>query len=149
MERVAKWLLYAQLALTVAALVLVGVALTSDTTTTSGGIVIRGTMVSTPVILCGVLLIAAGILGLVALRRHSMYLRAGLILLAPLIVAVGSSLPSESDARTQVLLGEDTFGPIEETLRLLSWSASLVFGALLGAAVSGVLLLQLKRRQTP
>lgn len=149
MVRAAKWLLYGELALTVAALVMAGVALTSGTTTTSGGTVVGGAMVSTPVILCGVLLIAAGVLGLVALRRPRVRVRAGIILLAPLAFAVASSLsalPAEDDSGTQVLMTSQVMESFEETLRLLEWSSSLVVGAVVGAAMSGVLLLRLKRR---
>jgi hypothetical protein len=43
----------------------------------------------------------------------------------------------------------DVMRSFEETLRLLEWSSSLVLGAVIAAAVSGVILLLLRRRQTP
>jgi len=152
MVRAAKWLLYGELALTVAALLMAGMALTSDMTTTPGGAVVGGAMVSTPVLLCGVLLIVGGVLGLVAVRRPSLSVRAGIILLAPLAFAVVSSLAAlsgDDDAGTHALMTSDAMRSFEDTLRLLEWSSSLVFGAVIAAAVSGVLLLLLWRRQTP
>jgi hypothetical protein len=151
MVRAAKWLLCVQLVLTVAALVVAGMALTPSTTSTSGGSVVGGAMVSMPVIACGVLLIAAAILGLVALRRPNLYLHAGIALLAPLVLAVGSSLSAwsdESDVSAEALLPSGVWQSFEETLRLLELSASLVLGAVIAAAVSGVLFLRVRRRQT-
>src|SRR5687768_5674440 len=109
MQKAATWLLCAQLALTVAALVLAVMTMTSKLTTTSGMAVAGGVMVSTPVIICGVVLLAAGILGLVALRRPSLYLWAGIILLAPLALAAASSVPGEEETSSQVLLPQGTW----------------------------------------
>jgi hypothetical protein len=146
MQKAATWLLCAQLALTVAALVLAVMAMTSKLTTTSGMAVAGGVMVSTPVIICGVVLLAAGILGLVALRRPSLYLWAGIILLAPLALAAASSVPGEEETSSQVLLPQGTWQSFQQSLRLLEWSAGLMFGAVIVAALAAVLLLQLRRR---
>jgi hypothetical protein len=115
-------------------------------TTASGGTVIGGAMVSMPVFACGVLLLAGAVLGLVALRRPHLHLHAGIALLAPLVLAVGSSLSAwseEGDVGTEVLMWRS----LEETLRLLELSAALVLGAVIPAAVSGVLFLRFRRRQ--
>jgi hypothetical protein len=146
MQKAATWLLCAQLALTVAALVLAVMTMTSKLTTTSGMAVAGGVMVSTPVIICGVVLLAAGILGLVALRRPSLYLWAGIILLAPLALAAASSVPGEEETSSQVLLPQGTWQSFQQSLRLLEWSAGLMFGAVIVAALAAVLLLQLRRR---
>jgi hypothetical protein len=146
MQKAATWLLCVQLALTVAALVLAVMAMTSKLTTTSHMTVAGGVMVSTPVIVCGVLLLAAGILGLVALRRRSLYLRAGIILLAPLVLAAASSVPGEEETGSQVLLPQGAWQSFQQTLRLLEWSSGLILGAVIVAALAAVLLLQLRRQ---
>lgn len=153
MRRTAKWLLYGQLTLTAAALVLTGLALTSSTTTrstTTGMTVVGGAMVSTPVIVVGVLLIAAAVLGLLALRRPNLHSWAVIALLAPLVSALATSATgsTEEDAAGTHLL--TTYGiaqSFEETLRLLELSSWLILGAAILAAATGVLLLQLRRKQ--
>jgi hypothetical protein len=130
-----------QLALTAAALAVTGTALTSSTS---------GVMVSTPVITCGLLLTVAAIVGLIALRRPSLYVRASIVLLAPLALAVASSLTAstgEDDASVQVLMAAGVWESFQETLRLLELASWLVLAAVVIATVSGLLLLQLKRRQ--
>lgn len=153
MRQTAKWLLYAQLALVVAALVLAVVSMTSSrTTTVSGMTVVGGAMVSTPTLFSGVLLIAATVLGLVALRKRkqNLYAWAAIFLLAPLLSAIATSLTAtqpEDEAGLQYL---DNYGlgqSIQETMRWLEWSSWLTLGAMLTAAAAAVLLLQLKRRQ--
>lgn len=151
----AKWSLHGQLALAVAALVLAGVSLMSSTTArsaTPGATVVGGALLSTPVIAVGVLLVAGAVLGLVALRRPRLYSRAAIVQLAPLVLAVATSLsapPDEGDTGSQVLSTYDVGPSIQETLRLLEWSSWLVFVAVLIAASSALLLLRLRRNQVP
>lgn len=151
MRQAAKWLLYAQLALTAAALVLAFLSMTSGRTTTSSGMtVVGGAMVSTPVIASGVLLIAAAVLALVALRRPSLHTWAVIVLLAPLLSAVVTSVTAtqeEDVVGLQYLETYDVGRQVQETMRWLEWSSWLAVGAMLLAAAAAILLLQLRRKQ--
>lgn len=152
MQQATKWLLYAQLTLTVAALVLAALSLTpSRTTTTSGMTVVSGAMVSTPVIGSAVILIAAAVLALVALRKRkqNLYTWAAIALLAPLLSAIATSVtsPAEDVADLQYLENYGIGQQIRETTRWLEWSSWLTLGAMLLAATAAVLLLQLRRKQ--
>ena len=153
MQQATKWLLYAQLALTVAALILAALSLTpSRTTTTSGMTVVSGAMVSTPLIGSAVILIAAAVLALVALRKRkqNLYTWAAIVLLAPLLSAIATSVTSpqgEDVADLQYLENYGIGQQIQETTRWLEWSSWLTLGAMLLAASAAVLLLQLRRKQ--
>jgi len=153
LQQATKWLLYAQLALTVAALILAALSLTpSRTTTTSGMTVVSGAMVSTPLIGSAVILIAAAVLALVALRKRkqNLYTWAAIVLLAPLLSAIATSVTSpqgEDVADLQYLENYGIGQQIQETTRWLEWSSWLTLGAMLLAASAAVLLLQLRRKQ--
>jgi hypothetical protein len=147
----ARLSLYAQIALTVAALTLAGVALTSRTTTRYSGLTVTGgVMASGPVIVCGVLLLVAGIMGWVALRLRRLYLRSSIILCAPLVLALASSLSAPStdgDVYWLAISADDIGLSIQKTLRLLEWSSWLILVAVLLSALSALLLLLLRRRR--
>lgn len=77
-------------------------------------------------------------------------MRAGIVLLAPLALAIASSLTAstgEDDASVQVLMAAGVWESLEETLRLLELASWLVLTAVVIATAAGLLLLQLRRRQ--
>jgi hypothetical protein len=151
MRQAAKWLLYAQLALTVAALVPAGLSMAASSTnrtTASGMTVVGGAMMSTSVFASAVFLIAAAILALVALRRPNLYTWASIALVLPLVSAVVTSFTGEPEdtVGVQYLETSGIASSVQETMRLLEWSYLLMAGAMILAAAAAVLLMRLKRR---
>jgi hypothetical protein len=147
--RAVKLSLGVQIVLTVAALVVAGVAMGSETmVSTQGRTVTGGVVVSAPIIVCGLLLLVAGTAGLVALRLRRGYLRSSIILCAPLALAVASSLSAlpEDGAGEQTLFAYGVQSAIEKTLRLLEFSSWLLLAAVLLSSVSALLLFLLRRR---
>lgn len=91
------------------------------------------------------MLLAGGGLGIVAVRRGSRdwCLRAGLVLVVPAVLAVGSILTPapEAEAIPYGLVPEDVMRSWDRTLALLTWAHRLAFVAVVLAAVAGVLIL--------
>lgn len=136
--------LLTQIVLTLGAIAPAVVAMTSSPTVRISGMAVSsGVAVSTPVIACGVLLLVAGMTGLIALRSHRFHLRASIILLTPLVLAVATSLSTSSS--DQAWSGFGVEQSIEDTLRLLEWSSWLILAAVLLSAVSAAFLLVIRK----
>ena len=142
--------LWAQVVLAVAALVFAGLALagTADTSSTSRGMtVVGGAVVSGSTLVYGVLLIVLALLGLFAIRRQDRvwFLRAGIALLAPAVVAVASILSAgEEVVGVQGFVSTDAWAAIERTLAWLEWASWLILAAMVLSTLSAVLLLRLR-----
>jgi hypothetical protein len=120
----------------------------------SGPTVIVGVAVASPLPVYCILLLAGGGLGLVVVRRgsHAWRLPAGVVLIAPAVLAVGSlgllgSLPSEAEAIPDVV-PDEVVRSLEQMLTLLTWAHWLAFLAVVVAAAAGVLIL-LSGRMAP
>jgi hypothetical protein len=151
-----RWLLWAQIALTVAAVALAAVAVlagSTDVSTGSGSTVIMGAAVSSSLLIVGAVLLVGGGLGLVAVRRGSRIAgrRAGLVLITPAVLAVGS-IPSGSPAADPLPDGAvpaEVLRSLEQMLALLTWAHRLAFGAVVLAAASATIILLSSRRPSP
>lgn len=150
--KVVRAVLWVQIVLAVAALALAGVAMASSTNVRSssqGRTMVAGAVVSSSILVYGVLLIVLAVLGLIAVRRKDRvwFLRAGIGLLAPAVVAVASTVSTgEESAGFQAYVPADMWASIERTLRLMEWASWLVLATMILATLSAVLLLQLRRK---
>lgn len=132
----------------------VAVAAMASGPTASGPTVIVGVAVASPLPIYCILLLAGGGLGLVVVRRgfHAWRLPAGVVLIAPAVLAVGSlgslgSLPSEAKAIPDVV-PDEVVRSLERMLTVLTWAHWLAFLAVVVAAAAGVLIL-LSGRMAP
>ena len=147
------WLLWIQIVLTVAAVGLAAVAVqagSADVSTRSGSTVIVGAAVSSSLLIVCVVLLTGGGLGLVAARRGSRTadLRAGLVLSAPAVLAIGSIPSGSSEAETlpEGVVPDEVLRSLDQMLTLLTWAHWLAFGAVVLAAASAVLILLPNRK---
>jgi hypothetical protein len=150
MSATVKWLLWLQLALTIASFAVAGVSLLGGqprVSSRSGRVVVTGVLVSSSVVVYGVLLLAGGVIGLVAVRRRSSvwYLRASIVLLAPAVLGIASSFTTSSVDES---VPDDVLpsGTWQDMLRLLTWSTTLAAAAAVVAVLSAVLVLLLRRK---
>lgn len=77
--------------------------------------------------------------------------RAGLVLIAPAVLAVGS-IPSGSPASDPLPDGavpDEVVRSLEQMLALLTWAHRLAFGAVVLAAASAIIILLASRRHSP
>jgi hypothetical protein len=150
--KVARAVLWVQIVLAVAASALMGLALASSTNARSsiqGRTIVSGAVVSTSILIYGVLLIVAAVVGLIAIRRRDRvwFLRAGIALLAPAVIAVASAVSTgEETVGVQAFVTVDMWASIERTLRLMEWASWLLLATMLLATLSAVLLLLLRRK---
>jgi hypothetical protein len=147
-------LLWTHIGLTVAAVGLAVVAVlagSTDVSTGSGATVVVGAAVSSSLLIYGVVLLAGGGLGLVAVRRGSRGagLRAGLVLVAPVVLAIGSipSELSEAEELPEGIVPDAVLRSMDQMLTLLNWAHGLALGAVVLAAASGILILASSRKQ--
>ncbi|MET0233552.1 MAG: hypothetical protein ABW224_02830 [Kibdelosporangium sp.] len=82
------------------------------------------------------------------MRKRGPYLRAGIVLFAPLALGVGSSLSGSDEdvVQASVLSGTQAGVLVADTLRLLDWASWLTLGSVLLAAVAGLTLVLLGRQ---
>lgn len=141
-------LLWTQVGLTVAAVGLAAVAVLAGAAD-SGATVVVGAAVSSSLLIYGVVLLAGAGLGLVAVRRGSRGagLRAGLVLVAPVVLVIGS-IPSELSEAEEIpdgVVPDAVLRSLDQMLTLLNWAHGLALGAVVLAAASGILILSSSR----
>ncbi|MET0132011.1 MAG: hypothetical protein ABW215_00305 [Kibdelosporangium sp.] len=135
--RTLTWLLGGQIALTVAAFAVLGVAFATSAT---------GMMLSSGILLQGVLLIVGGSMGIVAVRSPVWRVRAAIVLLAPAVLVLASALSPVGPAVGQDGLPDELWQPLQHTLAVLTWAHWLAFAGTVLSTVAGLVVLTAGRR---